>query len=107
MESKLLDGHLQLISSNAIANGRAVNTANAGAVRSYQAAVDGTGAVTATVVVEVSNDGAHWEPVHTFTLSGTMSDQATAISQHTWAFTRARVTAISGTGAVAACVLGV
>jgi hypothetical protein len=65
----------------------------------FQAIVTGTGAVGATVLIEVSNDGTNWETVHTITLSGTTSDSDGVASEVPWAFVRARCTALSGTGA--------
>lgn len=65
----------------------------------YQATITGTGAISATVIIEVSNDGKGWL---TFgTLSPASTDLATdAISGNaSWAMHRARLTAISGTGA--------
>ena len=67
--------------------------------RTYQATVVGTGAVSATVVVEVSNDGEYWLTLGTITLSGTTSDSDGFASNAAWAFVRSDTTAISGTGA--------
>lgn len=76
----------------------------------FQINVDGTaGTQTATVVIEVSNDGVH--PVATvlgtISLSGTLtaSDGFTTIAS--WKYIRARVTAISGTGATITATMGV
>lgn len=70
--------------------------------KSMQATVTGTGAVTATVVFEVSNDNVNWivEPIATITLSGTTTDSQGFTMNAPWAYVRARLTAISGTGAV-------
>jgi hypothetical protein len=75
--------------------------------RTYDAKVVGTGAVTATIVIDVSNDSQAeeanivWEdtPLGTITLSGTTSSSEGFGSIVPWLMTRARVTAISGTGA--------
>lgn len=82
----------------------------------YQAIVSGTGAVTATVVIEYSNSvdpitgvGTAVSTVGgTITLSGTspQSDGFTT-SNAPWKFHRARVTAISGTGATVQVYYGV
>lgn len=55
----------------------------------------GTGAITATIVTYVSNDGTNWLTLATTTLSGTTtaSDGFTWIAP--WKFVRAGVTAIS------------
>jgi P pilus assembly chaperone PapD len=68
---------------------------------SYQATVTGTGAVTATVVVEVSNNGTNWITLGTLNLSGTnvASDGIAPSNSARWEFSRGNVTAISGTGA--------
>lgn len=68
---------------------------------SYQAIVAGTGAVTATVVVEVSNDGTNFLTLGTITLSGTTSanDGFAVGFGCKWAYVRGNVTAITGTGA--------
>ncbi len=72
-----------------------------GSKRSYQGTVTGTGAVTATIIVEGSNDGITYHTIMTFTLSDTTIASAAAQADSNWFWTRARVTAITGTGAVA------
>jgi hypothetical protein len=76
----------------------------------FQATVTGTGAVTATVDIEVSNDGTNWldTVAGTITLSGTTthSDGFTTTSAP-WKYVRANVTAISGTSASVDVVMGV
>lgn len=68
---------------------------------SFQATVTGTGAVTATVVIDVSNDATYAvaTALGTITLSGTTSDSDGFTTNAPWKYVRARVTAISGTGA--------
>lgn len=75
----------------------------------FQANVTGTGAVTATVVIDVSNDGTYWcsTVMGTITLSGTTSSTDGFTSAAPWKFVRARVTAISGTGATVQVYMGV
>ena len=76
----------------------------------FQGVVTGTGAVGATIVIEASNDGATWvaTPLGTITLSGTTSSSdGFTTSNAPWKYVRARVTAISGTGAVAQVYYGV
>lgn len=65
----------------------------------YQAVVAGDGAVSATVVIEGSNDGENGVPIATITLSGTDLDSDGFAAVAAWPFVRARVTAISGTEA--------
>ena len=80
---------------------------------SFQGTVIGTGAVTATIVVDCSDhssdgtiDGTvYWNAtaLGTITLSGTTSNADGFDTNATWKFVRARLTAISGTGAKAYC----
>lgn len=66
-----------------------------------QATVAGTGTVTATVIIDVSNDGANAcsTVAGTITLSGTTANADGFVIAAPWKYIRARVTAISGTGA--------
>jgi hypothetical protein len=83
----------------------------------YQAIVAGTGAVTATVVIEVTNDPrANSDPANaawvstvlgTITLSGTTTASDGFTTNAPWKYVRARVTAISGTGATVQVYMGV
>lgn len=74
-----------------------------------QAIVTGTGAVTATVVIDVSNDGDNWcsTVLGTITLSGTTSSADGFTTDAPWKYMRARVTAISGTSATVTVLYGV
>lgn len=69
-----------------------------------QASISGTGAVSATVAVDVRNDGAQWITIETLALSGTTSASSGFAYGARWAECRARVTAISGAGAIVNCV---
>lgn len=75
----------------------------------FQATVTGTGAVTATVAIQCSNDGTNWcsTALGTITLSGTTSSSDGITTIAPWKFIRANVTAISGTGATVVCLMGV
>lgn len=73
----------------------------------YQVTVVGTGAVTATVKIEVSNDDSNWLTLATITLSGTTSATDGFASDAPWAYRRANVTAISGTGAAVTAIMGI
>jgi P pilus assembly chaperone PapD len=75
--------------------------------RTFQATVAGTGAVSATVVIDVSNDGNYWITAATLSLSGTTSATDGFASTATWPFTRSRITAISGTNAAVTVSVGV
>jgi len=80
----------------------------------FQAIVTGTGAVTATVLIQVSNEAdtfngvkTNWITMGTITLSGTTTatDGFTTICP--WRYVRANVTALSGTGATVEIIMGV
>lgn len=75
--------------------------------RTYQATVTGTGAVTATVIVEGCNNNADWFTLGTITLSGTTSASDGFIGTAAWSNVRARLTAITGTGAAVSAQMGV
>ena len=77
--------------------------------RTFDAKVVGTGAVTATVIIYVSNTGDDddWIDAGTITLSGTTSDADGFAMEAKWAYTKANVSAISGTGAAVTVVMGV
>lgn len=77
-----------------------------GGNRTFQANVVGTGAVTATVVIEVSNDGANVVTLATITLSGTTTAVDGFASSAAWAYARARVSSVSGTGATINVFMG-
>jgi len=76
---------------------------------SFQAVVSGSGAVTATIDIQYSNDGANWcaTPGGTITLSGTDVDSDGFTSDSPWKFARANVTALTGTNAVVQVFVGV
>ena len=69
------------------------------AVWSYQSVVTGTGAVSVTVTIQVSNDGSNWETFGTMSPSGTTTATATLNGDAPWALHRAVTSSISGTGA--------
>ena len=76
----------------------------------FQAIVSGTGAVSATVDIEYSNDGINVVDTAggTITLSGTTSHSDGFTSQNApWKYVRANVTAISGTDATVQVLMGV
>lgn len=77
-------------------------------VYSLHAIVTGSGALTAYIRLDVSNDGVHWLPnAVEFSLSGTDEVQDGASITLSYAYVRARVTALTGTGATASLILGV
>ena len=81
---------------------------------SFQAIVTGTGTVTATVGIQVSNEEvtgqgvkANWITIGTITLSGTTTSTDGFTTIAPWRFMRANVTAVSGTGATVEVIMGV
>jgi hypothetical protein len=74
--------------------------------KTFQATVEGSGAVTAEVDIEASNDGENWLWLGTISLSGTGSDSDGFASSAAWANHRADVTAIGGTGASVTVKMG-
>lgn len=86
-----------MTSRTATATGSTFEAPGPGAT--VQAVVTGTGALTATVVVQVSNDGSNWLTISTLSLSGTTSaTQGMALDAH-WVYIRADLTVLTGTGA--------
>lgn len=74
--------------------------------RTYQTTVTGTGAVSATVRIEASNDLTGWVELGTMTASGTALASTGIVSQTMWRHVRAACTAISGTGATVKVTMG-
>lgn len=66
------------------------------------------GAGAATIVIEVSNDGANWltYDIISLTLSTTTASAGVEMDAP-WAYVRGNVTAISGTGAHLSLIMGV
>lgn len=69
------------------------------APKSFHAVETCTGACTATVNVEVSNDNVNFLTLGTITLNGTTTVQDGFASQAQWNYIRGNLTAISGVGA--------
>jgi hypothetical protein len=79
-------------------------------LRTFHATVAGTGAVTATVIIQVSNDAITWIDATTaphIALSGTTSASDGFSMDAKWAYIRANVDAISGTGAAVTVKMGI
>lgn len=64
-----------------------------------------SGAQTATVNIEVSNDGILWVSLTSLSLSGTSTDQKAYVIDGPFFYARANVTAITGTGAAVSATL--
>lgn len=68
--------------------------------RAIVASLAGTGAISATVTIEVSNDNVNWATRATLTLSGTTTASDTDVDAPSpFPYVRGNVTAIAGTGA--------
>jgi len=74
--------------------------------KTIQATVTGTGAVSATIQVQVSNDSSNWLELGEIVLSGTNSDTDGFATEAPWAYYRGYVSAISGTGATVNLLCG-
>jgi len=80
----------------------------------FQAIVAGTGAVTATVLIQGTNDpttaagtNEYWVTLGTLTLSGTTFATDGVAVTAPWRWVRTSVTAISGAGALVQAIMGV
>lgn len=74
----------------------------------HQAIVKGTGALTATIIQEGTNDQSGlsgWTTIVTFTLSGNDEVSDSVVLQHAWARYRSRCTVLTGTGKVAKSIM--
>ena len=65
--------------------------------KTFQATLTGTGAVTASVSIQVSNDQIEWLDLASMSLSGTTSVSDGFATEAPWAYYRSNLTAISGT----------
>lgn len=68
-------------------------------MKTFHATLAGTGAITATVLVEVSNDNSNWVTLGTISLTGTTATSDGFASEAPWLYYRGNVSAITGTGA--------
>jgi hypothetical protein len=93
-----------LLTRSATADGLTFEAPGPGAT--VHARVTGTGAVTATVIVQVSNFDGNWLDLGTLTLSGTNTASAGLALDAHWAYIRARLTALTGTGASVDVIMG-
>lgn len=75
-----------------------------GALSTVQVVLAGTGTFSATVKVQVSNNGIDWFEAGSATLDNTTLTEGFYINAK-WAYVRAKVTAISGTGALATVIV--
>lgn len=84
-----------------------------GVFSTFQGIVTGTGAQTATIVIQASNEdltfagtNSNWVTLGTITLSGTTSATDGFATTAAWKYVRANVTALTGTGATVQVIMG-
>lgn len=77
-----------------------------GTTATVQAKVVGTGAVTADVAVQVSNNGTDFHTLSTIALTATTSDVDGYAITAPWGYVRLDVTNVTGTGATVTAFLG-
>ena len=82
--------------------GTGVGTPRAGQVgdHTFSASVSGAGAVSATVLIEVSNDNVGWSTLATLSPAGTTVGSAQATSTSSYSYWRTTVSALTGTSVV-------
>ena len=91
----------------ATATGAGSAVADAGGAPSFAAAMTGTGAVSATVLIQARNtESGGWITLGTITLSGTTSASDGFASLARYMEYRANVTAMSGTGVAVTVTMG-
>mgnify|MGYP001558102766 CR=1 FL=1 len=105
---RISSGTVDTILSAAIATGAGSAIYKTSPKTTFQATVVGTGAVTANVTIEVSNDGINWcsTVLGTIILSGTTTSSDGFTTDAPWKYVRANVIAISGTGAAVTVLMG-
>jgi len=109
MTKEAIDTNIMLDAATATGAGGSRELHNAGnANATFQA--DGTtssGAGSATIDVEVSNNGVNWDTMGTITLTlATTTSSDGFASNASWKYVRGNVTAISGTGAAVSLTMG-
>lgn len=100
-----LKKHALMKSVLAAATAEAYEFTDARPNRTFQGTVIGTGVVTATIIIEASNDGTNFMTLGTITLSGTTTATDGFVSVANWIYVRARLTAVSGTGAAVTVIM--
>ena len=81
---------------------------NEGRKGMVQAIITGSGALTATVTVQGSNNGVHWSTIGSaLSLSGSGSDTKTQAVDSPWAAVRAISASLTGTGATVSAYLSI
>lgn len=74
--------------------------------RTFQATVTGSGALSATIIIEGANNGVDFLEIGTITLAGDDRVSDGFASQAKWAQVRARLSTLSGTDAAVTVAMG-
>lgn len=77
-----------------------------GTRRTVTATITGSGAVSATLVVQVSNDGTNFATLQSLSLSGTDADIKIHATDAAYRYMRLDLSAISGTSAAVTAIIG-
>lgn len=97
--------YVQTFHLNATTNATTDAFLRLGANWNYQATITGTGAVSATVTIQGSNDGTTWATIGSaISLSGTGSAAGSTNATIPWRHHRSVITSITGTGATVNCI---
>jgi len=77
--------------------------------QTFQAVVTGTGSVSASVTLQGSNDGVNWTNIGSAlaVASGTAPQNAAVVTNTTYQYFQANVTALTGTSAACTVTMGV
>ena len=104
-------GSPQVLSTTTNSNSNAIFKESP--LSSFQGIVTGTGAVTATVDIQVTNEDetatgvkANWVAFGTITLTGTTTATGGFCTEASWRWVRAAVTNVTGTGATVEVLMG-
>lgn len=96
----------QLVSAvTTVSTSTAAGPANEG-WKSFHAVLTGSGAISCTAKIQVSNDNTNFIDLATITLSGTTAVSDGFSGEAPWAYYRVDVTAISGTAASLTVTVG-
>ena len=103
-----MNGYVQqFYASDATTNATSLAFSREGSIWNYQGIINGTGAVSATVTVQVSNDGTNWETFGTLTLTGTTTDTDTVSGNAPWRLHRCVISGITAGNSVNVYGIGV
>lgn len=109
MDTRLSDGTETLLSAaTATGAGTALDIVGRSTQTFQAVGQTASGAGSATIKIQVSNNGTNWLDLGTITLTlGTSAASDGFAAYAPWAYVRANITAISGTGAAVTVTVGV